>query len=60
VRDHCVIPFHRRPAHDAQRQDHARRLLKDVAEDRALDDTTPLADPTAVGRLKDDYEAKEG
>jgi acetyl-CoA synthetase len=37
-----------------------RRLLKDIAEGRALGDTTTLADPTVVARLKDDYEAKEG
>ncbi|HEU4561693.1 MAG TPA: acetate--CoA ligase, partial [Longimicrobium sp.] len=37
-----------------------RRLLKDIAEGRALGDTTTLADPSVVSRLKDDYEAKEG
>jgi acetyl-CoA synthetase len=37
-----------------------RRLLKDIAEGRALGDTTTLADPSVVARLKDDYEAKEG
>jgi acetyl-CoA synthetase len=37
-----------------------RRLLKDIAEGRALGDTTTLADPGVVARLKDDYEAKEG
>ena len=37
-----------------------RRLLKDIAEGRALGDTTTLADPTVVARLKDDYEAREG
>jgi acetyl-CoA synthetase len=37
-----------------------RRLLKDIAEGRALGDTTTLADPTVVARLKDDYESKEG
>ena len=36
-----------------------RRLLKDIAEGRALGDTTTLADPSVVARLKDDYEAKE-
>jgi acetyl-CoA synthetase len=37
-----------------------RRLLKDIAEGRALGDTTTLADPSVVSRLKDEYEAKEG
>ena len=37
-----------------------RRLLKDIAEGRALGDTTTLADPSVVARLKTDYEAKEG
>jgi len=37
-----------------------RRLLKDIAEGRALGDTTTLADPSVVAKLKDDYEAKEG
>ncbi len=37
-----------------------RRLLKDVAEGRALGDTTTLADPTVVASLKDQYEASEG
>ncbi len=36
-----------------------RRLLKDIAEGRALGDTTTLADPTVVSRLKDQYEAGE-
>jgi acetyl-CoA synthetase len=36
-----------------------RRLLKDIAEGRALGDTTTLADPTVVQRLKDQYEEKE-
>jgi acetyl-CoA synthetase len=36
-----------------------RRLLKDIAEGRALGDTTTLADPTVVARLKDQYEATE-
>ncbi len=36
-----------------------RRLLRDVAEGRALGDTTTLADPTVVARLKEEYEAKE-
>ena len=37
-----------------------RRLLKDIAEGRALGDTTTLADPTVVARLKDQYESEEG
>jgi acetyl-CoA synthetase len=37
-----------------------RRLLKDIAEGRALGDTATLADPTVVARLKDQYESTEG
>ena len=37
-----------------------RRLLRDIAEGRALGDTTTLADPAVVARLKDQYEEKEG
>jgi acetyl-CoA synthetase len=37
-----------------------RRLLRDVAEGRALGDTTTLADPAVVAGLKDKYEDKEG
>jgi acetyl-CoA synthetase len=37
-----------------------RRLLKDIAEGRALGDTTTLADPNVVSRLKEMYEDKEG
>ena len=37
-----------------------RRLLKDVAEGKALGDTTTLADPAVVDRLKSQYEEKEG
>jgi acetyl-CoA synthetase len=37
-----------------------RRLLKDIAEGRALGDTTTLADPAVVGRLKAQYESEEG
>ncbi len=37
-----------------------RRLLKDIAEGRALGDTTTLADPSVVQKLKDGYEAQEG
>ena len=36
-----------------------RRLLKDIAEGRALGDTTTLADPNVVARLKELYEDKE-
>ena len=36
-----------------------RRLLKDIAEGRALGDTTTLADPAVVSRLKDLYESQE-
>ena len=37
-----------------------RRLLQDIAEGRALGDTTTLADPAVVNRLKEKYEDKEG
>ena len=37
-----------------------RRLLRDIAEGKTLGDTTTLADPTVVARLKTDYEEKEG
>jgi acetyl-CoA synthetase len=37
-----------------------RRLLRDVAEGRALGDTTTLADATVVAELKHKYEDKEG
>ena len=36
-----------------------RRLLRDIAEGRALGDTTTLADPNVVASLKDMYEAQE-
>jgi acetyl-CoA synthetase len=36
-----------------------RRLLRDIAEGRALGDTTTLADPAVVARLKTEYEEKE-
>ncbi len=36
-----------------------RRLLKDIAEGRALGDTTTLADPNVVARLKEQYEGQE-
>jgi acetyl-CoA synthetase len=37
-----------------------RRLLRDIAEGKALGDTTTLADPAVVSRLKTEYEEKEG
>jgi acetyl-CoA synthetase len=37
-----------------------RRLLRDIAEGKALGDTTTLADPAVVNRLKAEYEDKEG
>jgi acetyl-CoA synthetase len=36
-----------------------RRLLRDIAEGRAMGDTTTLADPNVVKGLKDQYEDKE-
>jgi acetyl-CoA synthetase len=36
-----------------------RRLLRDIAEGKALGDTTTLADPAVVARLKRDYEGTE-
>jgi acetyl-CoA synthetase len=36
-----------------------RRLLRDIAEGRALGDTTTLADPGVVAKLKDMYESEE-
>ena len=36
-----------------------RRLLKDIAEGRTLGDTTTLADPAVVARLKEMYEGQE-
>ena len=33
-----------------------RRLLKDIAEGKALGDTTTLADPGVIAKLKDEYE----
>jgi acetyl-CoA synthetase len=36
-----------------------RRLLKDIAEGRALGDTTTLADPGVVNRLREQYESEE-
>ncbi len=37
-----------------------RRLLRDIAEGRALGDTTTLADPAVVASLKTKYEDQEG
>jgi acetyl-CoA synthetase len=37
-----------------------RRLLRDIAEGRALGDMTTLADPAVVAKLKTEYEDKEG
>jgi acetyl-CoA synthetase len=37
-----------------------RRLLRDIAEGRAVGDTTTLADPNVVRNLKEMYEEKEG
>jgi acetyl-CoA synthetase len=37
-----------------------RRLLRDIAEGRAMGDTTTLADPTVVAHLKEQYEEQEG
>jgi len=37
-----------------------RRLLRDIAEGKALGDTTTLADPKVVAALKDEYESQEG
>ena len=37
-----------------------RRLLRDIAEGKALGDTTTLADPAVVAKLKADYEEQEG
>jgi acetyl-CoA synthetase len=36
-----------------------RRLLRDIAEGKALGDTTTLADPAVVARLKSEYEGKD-
>ena len=37
-----------------------RRLLRDIAEGKTLGDTTTLADPLVVARLKEQYESSEG
>jgi len=36
-----------------------RRLLRDIAEGKALGDTTTLADPGVVAKLKENYEERE-
>ena len=33
-----------------------RRLLRDIADGRVMGDTTTLADPTVVAKLKEQYE----
>ena len=33
-----------------------RRLLRDIADGRAMGDTTTLADPTVVAKLREQYE----
>ena len=37
-----------------------RRLLRDIAEGKALGDTTTLADPSVVQKLKEQYGDDEG
>ncbi len=37
-----------------------RRLLRDIADGKTLGDTTTLADPEVVGRLKEQYQEGEG
>jgi acetyl-CoA synthetase len=37
-----------------------RRLLRDIAEGRALGDTTTLADGAVVAELREEYEEKYG
>lgn len=37
-----------------------RRLLRDIADGKTLGDTTTLADPDVVSKLKDQYEEREG
>ncbi|MGB9802804.1 acetate--CoA ligase [Desulfofundulus sp.] len=36
-----------------------RRLLRDIAEGRVLGDTTTLADPSVVAKIKEQYESQE-
>ncbi len=37
-----------------------RRLLRDVAEGKTLGDTTTLADPNVIARLRQEFEEEEG
>ena len=37
-----------------------RRLLRDIAEGKALGDTTTLADPAVIAKLKANYEEEYG
>ena len=37
-----------------------RRLLRDIAEGKALGDTTTLADPAVVAKLKENYDEERG
>ena len=37
-----------------------RRLLRDIADGKAVGDTTTLADPNVIARLKTKYEEQEG
>jgi acetyl-CoA synthetase len=37
-----------------------RRLLRDIAEGKAIGDTTTLADPAVVAKLKENYEDEYG
>ena len=49
--------LHAGAAQDSQRKDHA-PLLRDVAEERTLGDTTTLADPAVVEEIRDRAAAK--
>ncbi len=37
-----------------------RRLLRDIAEGKALGDTTTLADPAVIAKLKANYDEEYG
>ena len=37
-----------------------RRLLRDIADGKAIGDTTTLADPNVVAKLKEQYEEDLG
>jgi hypothetical protein len=56
AREHRLHPG---AAEDPQRQDHA-RLLRDVAENRPLGDTTTLADPAVVSEIQHRAEDEAG